>query len=314
MPQMYYRKCKNSICLILATALVFASGCEKNENKTKASSSYAVPNAVSAVNEFNGDTLTSALNSSTFVDTRDGKKYKYVKIGKQVWMAENLNYEAKGSRCYGEGGEVYIGDDEKYRSIYAPLSNAEIQANCTNYGRLYNFVTAMAFPDSCSSNACALQNTKYQGICPEGWHIPNSAEWDELLQYVDGVSSVQRSYPYESKTASNHLRTTNGWYRERGYVNSTDKYGFAALPSGFYLSERNIFNLITKYGFWWSAEESNEKYDESTCTRGVDDGCGYDDREDDGEYAYERRMWNNGTVSWDNMIKSNMISVRCVKD
>jgi len=62
---------------------------------------------------------SGGVSGGVLTDKRDGKKYKIVKTVSQAWMAENLNYDASGSKCY----------ENK-------------PANCAKYGRLYNWATA----------------------------------------------------------------------------------------------------------------------------------------------------------------------------
>jgi len=59
------------------------------------------------------------MPQTPITDPRDGKIYKTVKIGEQVWMAENLNFDCPGSKCYS--------NDPK---------------NAEKYGRLYDWETA----------------------------------------------------------------------------------------------------------------------------------------------------------------------------
>ena len=85
-------------------------------------------------------TQTSTQNDSTFTDTRDGKTYRIVKLGEQIWMAENLNYEM----------------DDGVKS----WCNGNKQENCDKYGRLYTYKSATY-------------------ACPPGWRLPEVEEWPE---------------------------------------------------------------------------------------------------------------------------------------
>jgi len=171
----------------------------------------------------------------------EGQTYKTIKIGSQTWMADNLNYKAEGSRCYGEDGKVFDG------SRLVILSTVEIQANCDKYGRLYDWVTAMDLPSDCYyPNTCADQvQLKHRGICPENWHLPSRDEWEQLMDFAGGIDK-----------AGKKLKATSGWKDGgSGLGNGTDDYGFSALPGGRG-NGVNIFADVGSEGVWWSSSHA----------------------------------------------------------
>ena len=188
----------------------------------------------------------------------EGQTYKTVIIGTQTWMAENLNYEASSSRCY---------DD--------------LESNCDKYGRLYDWVTAMNFPPSCSNSSCDWITEK-KGICPQYWHIPTDDEWTVLEKYVD---------PNWTSSANNVAGTllkanSNLWITNTG----TDRFGFSALPSGIY--NGGTFRNVGSGGHWWSA------------TTFVAAPAWYRSVSYNGENMFRGNLSKS----------SNLFSVRCVKD
>jgi uncharacterized protein (TIGR02145 family) len=199
--------------------------------------------------------LDSMAEQGTFTDTRNNKTYKYVKIGEQVWMAENLNYEVEGSKC----GGAYKGEHKGLKFYHIEDKNTE---NCNMYGRLYNWATAME-------------------ACPSGWHLPSDYEWYILIDFAG------------DDTAGKKLKSKTGWGSHRkGMVsgNGTDDYGFSALPGGS--GSIYSFHYVGERGFWWTATEYGDK-----------------------DKVFYRYMFNYyNSVGHDNDDKSDLFSVRCVKN
>ena len=198
----------------------------------KSSSSVESPNSSSSSEN---PPSSSSIDSGEPVfgeltDARDGRVYKTVKLGSQEWMAENLNYAAEGSLCYE--------NDEK---------------NCEKYGRLYNWEVALDTSNrGCGDNfsGCRLRSDFHprEGICPDGWHVPEHAEWDTLFAYADAHG--------EGESAADALQAYyRDDYLEKTY--SSNRFGFNVVPAGVF-NGNEFSGLGTSTEFWTASIETTD--------------------------------------------------------
>ena len=244
--------------LVLAMALTFSCSSDDGggggggdpQSSIVPSSSSALSSSSSFVPSSSSSVPSSSSLSGGNTCIAD---FGEVTIGSQVWAKKNLNCDVEGSKCYDNNSD-----------------------NCTKYGRLYDWATAMALPASCNSSSCSNQvNNPHQGICPSGWHIPSDEEWTALTNHVGTTAGTKLK-------ADSDLWSSNG--------KGTDEFGFSALPGG-YGNSSGGFDLVGNYGYWWSATEINANV------------------------AYRRGMnYDFDGVLRSLYDKSTLYSVRCVQD
>ena len=167
------------------------------------------------------------------LDERDGQVYKTIQIGTQTWMAENLNYDP------GQGGSGSSAYDWSWCYDDDP-------SNCAKYGRLYTWAAAMDSATTyCGFGKSCTATHPVQGICPSGWHLPDTTDWHDLIVAAGGQYS-----------AGAKLKSTSGWEND-GWGNDgngTGAFGFSALPSG-YRSRGGDYYTAGGYAYIWSSFE-----------------------------------------------------------
>lgn len=165
-------------------------------------------------------TLNAAVTHGYVKDVRDGRIYRTVKVGTHVWMAENLALVTDSSYAY-----------------------AGSATNIARYGRLYTWAAAMGLHDSCNRKTSCMEQVQpmHRGICPQGWHMPDTAEVNGLIRSVEADSRVGL------KNGATAMKAKSSWTSGA----ATDLFGMRLLPAGYrdYL-DKDFQELGNKTHLW----------------------------------------------------------------
>ncbi len=177
----------------------------------------------------------------------DGNTYAAVKIGTQCWMKENLR-----TTRYADGTYIQTGT-ETSTSVAYKYNPDNDTATVKTYGYLYNWRAAMGKSPSSNSDPSGVQ-----GVCPNGWHLPSTAEWTAMTSYVSGLSANQCNNT--SSYIAKALASTINWHSSSntcavGNVPANNNNtGFSALPASYYNGSTQNLDY---YAYFWSSTENN---------------------------------------------------------
>jgi len=184
--------------------------------------SYATPLSSLAGGSENKTASTSSGKTSTL---------KSVKIGDQVWSAENLYTDrfANGDLIpEAKSDEEWKSAGDKGQAAWCYYENNSSYGNI--YGKLYNWY---AVADS-------------RALCPTGWHVPTDVEWTILS---NGLGGIKKSGGAMKETGLIHWIDPN--------EESNNSSGFTGLPGGTRF-DSGSYSGICKIGYWWSSTEASK--------------------------------------------------------
>ena len=173
--------------------------------------------------------LLQAMVIQAQVKDIDGNVYKTIKIGSQIWMAENLATTRFKNGDY----IVPIIENNQWSQWHLPAWTFYPYEKGPNpAGKLYNYYV--------------IESPK--GICPTGWHVPSDKEWNKLENYLGGRSIAGGKLKEEGSL----------FWQEKNEV-STLISGWNALPGGSRFHDGTFFGFGMLGSWWTSTEYGNQQ-------------------------------------------------------
>ena len=164
--------------------------------------------------------LPNCGEGHTVVDI-DGNEYQTVRVGFNCWMKENL----KTTR-YADGSAV-----PNIRAYKGERDYVDSAQNAQTFGLLYTW------DDAVKNTISSGSDEPIQGICPDGWYLPNAAQFEKMI-------------PIDAKS----MRTQDYWLTLDG-TNTTD---FSMLPGGCYNHFHNRYENLLGNAYFWTSDSYSE--------------------------------------------------------
>jgi uncharacterized protein (TIGR02145 family) len=106
-------------------------------------------------------------------DIRNGDIYATLSVNGRCWLAENLRYGAKVTMPT-QLQPMSQTDNCTYEK-YCPPTDPD----CNSCGGLYQWNELVQYGQT---------SAPFQGLCPPGWHVPTSQEWQNLIDAIVAVT------------------------------------------------------------------------------------------------------------------------------
>ena len=191
---------------------------------------------------------------NTQITDYDGNTYSTVRIGEQIWMAENLKttHYSNGTPLVDGTGVTEISGDYTTKYWFVYDDNPD---NKSAYGLLYTWAAAMNGASGSAENPSGVQ-----GVCPTGWHLPSDNEWKQLEIFIGMNETEAGNVGYRGTDEGGKLK-------EAGYTNwnepntsATNKSGFTALGAGHRTNTNNYTNMKTGANFWSATNSGDQSW------------------------------------------------------
>ncbi|MCX6287357.1 MAG: hypothetical protein NTY96_09605 [Bacteroidetes bacterium] len=171
------------------------------------------------------DSTTHPDSTSCGIFEYGGQVYHTVIIGRQCWMKENLNL--------GKWLDQSQNQTQQKNATVEKYCYGNDFVNCDLWGGLYMWAEMLHYETTAGA----------QGICPVGWHVPDSKDWKELIRFLGGT-----------ELAGGKMKSTGNrdwWVPNVGASNSSQ---FTAYPGGYFDFTAQAWNDVHNAGYFWSSE------------------------------------------------------------